>query len=179
MTAYRLTPLLRWQCIVLPVVFLAYGVTIWQRKALSFVIPYIDKEHLSRDEIGALRFSFEFFKIFLVEGALVSAQNAAYGVSKFFLGVYSDELSPATLFSGGLALSALATALFGFVPSSLLRLLCQVASGLSQGGTWPATVKIITNVGETLRVVNVLFACSGGTRGIWARSGRCCPLPAT
>ena len=179
MATHRITPLLRWQCIILPVIFLAYGVVIWQRRALSHVIPYINKEQLSHDEIGALYFLYELFELSFAKGALVSAQNAAYGVSKFFLGVYSDKLSPSTLFSSGLALSALATALFGLAPNGLLRLLCQVMSGLSQGGAWPATVKIITNVSEMFRSVNVIFIRSGGTHNIWALFGRCCPPPAT
>lgn len=115
--------------VIFSVIFFGYAMFAYNRKGVSFTIPKLLEEGLESEQVGLI----------------LSSQNLAYAISKFFGGIISDKLSSRVLFSAGLLLSGLAAALFPLMDSVPLFTLVWFLNGLAQGVGWPAIAKLLKN----------------------------------
>lgn len=112
---------------IFSIIFLGYGIFAYNRKSVSYTIPILLKDGMPSEQVGLI----------------LSAQNMAYAISKFIGGVASDRLSSKTLFSSGLAASALTAFLFAISNSVPLYACAWFLNGLAQGLGWPAIAKLL------------------------------------
>ncbi|KAM7304653.1 glucose-6-phosphate exchanger SLC37A4 isoform X1 [Ixodes scapularis] len=120
-----------YQRMIFVALFLGYACYSYNRKSVSFALPALTAEGLSKEQAGTM----------------MSAQNLAYAGSKFTCGVLADRLSTRLLFGVGLVLSGLVT--LGFSATSVSSLAGYLVSilwclnGIAQGCGWPALVKLL------------------------------------
>jgi sugar phosphate permease len=112
------------------VLFAGYGLYAYNRKSVTYSLPSMVREGVTRQQAGSI----------------ASSQNLAYLIGKFVAGILSDRFSPRLLFSSGLALSALSTAIFSFCSSIPLLIGLWFLNGLAQGAGWPAVAKLVRRV---------------------------------
>lgn len=112
------------------VLFIGYGLYAYNRKSVTYSLPSLVSEGITRQQAGSI----------------ASSQNFAYLIGKFLAGILSDRYSSRLLFSCGLALSALSTALFAASSSISLLILLWFFNGLAQGAGWPAVAKLVRRV---------------------------------
>uniref|UniRef100_A0A914XCA0 Major facilitator superfamily (MFS) profile domain-containing protein n=1 Tax=Plectus sambesii TaxID=2011161 RepID=A0A914XCA0_9BILA len=105
-------------------VFVTYLLYVFARKTVSFILPVMK---LSTSELGLI----------------VSAQSAAYALSKFAAGVLSDKVSATPLLVVGLLGCALSLVGFASASSSGAFAVFWFLQGIFQGAGWPAAVKLI------------------------------------
>uniref|UniRef100_A0A914VHK4 Major facilitator superfamily (MFS) profile domain-containing protein n=1 Tax=Plectus sambesii TaxID=2011161 RepID=A0A914VHK4_9BILA len=105
-------------------VFVTYLLYVFARKTFSFILPEMK---LSTSELGLI----------------VSAQSAAYALSKFAAGVLSDKVSATPLLVVGLLGCALSLVGFASASSSGAFAVFWFLQGIFQGAGWPAAVKLI------------------------------------
>lgn len=78
-------------------------------------------------------------------GIIISSQNLAYGLSKFFFGILSDIASCRILFGSGLFLSGLMNIGFKKEIQIYNLYILSFLIGLAQGPAWPTCAKILKN----------------------------------
>ncbi|XP_077550112.1 glucose-6-phosphate exchanger SLC37A4-like [Haemaphysalis longicornis] len=118
----------RYQLSIFATMFLGYACYAYNRKCVSFALPELMEEGLTKEQAGII----------------VSSQNLAYAISKFMGGVLSDRLSARLLFTVGLVLSGVASVLFGASSNSVaLFSAFWFLNGLAQGCGWPSCAKIL------------------------------------
>ncbi|GFW37976.1 glucose-6-phosphate exchanger SLC37A4 [Trichonephila clavipes] len=120
--------------------FFCFASYTYNRKSVSLVTPQLIGDGLDPSHAGLI----------------LSCQNAAFAVSKFFAGVLSDRTNPRILFATGLLISGLATLFFS--SSSSLSIFCALwfLNGLAQGCGWPSCAKIIRQVRIKLLIVLIV-----------------------
>ncbi|KAK2722282.1 glucose-6-phosphate exchanger SLC37A4-like [Artemia franciscana] len=116
------------QLFLFSILFLGYATYAYSRKSVSLTLPVLLSSGIL-DKTGA--------------GAIASAQNLAYAISKFIGGVLSDKLSPRLLFSAGLLLSGLSCLLFSFSSALPMFVLLWFMNGFAQGAGWPSCAKLL------------------------------------
>uniref|UniRef100_A0A2R5LBD1 Putative glucose-6-phosphate translocase n=1 Tax=Ornithodoros turicata TaxID=34597 RepID=A0A2R5LBD1_9ACAR len=118
----------RYQLTVFTTMFVGYACYAYNRKCVSFAMPELIEDGLSKEQVGMI----------------ASSQNFAYAISKFLGGVLSDRISARLLFVAGLVFSGLATLLFGSMASTIwLYSAFWFMNGLAQGCGWPSCAKIL------------------------------------
>lgn len=83
---------------------------------------------------------------FNFSGLIVSAQCAAYAMSKFVAGILSDRIRSSVLLVIGLIGVALSLTLFAVSSTPITFVICWFVNGLFQGAGWPAAIKFIHQV---------------------------------
>lgn len=117
-----------YQFSIFATMFFGYAFYAYNRKCVSFALPELMEEGLTKEQAGMI----------------ISSQNLAYAGSKFMGGVLSDRLSARLLFACGLIISGVATLLFGTSPNSVLLFSgFWFLNGLAQGCGWPSCAKIL------------------------------------
>ncbi|XP_076371133.1 glucose-6-phosphate exchanger SLC37A4-like isoform X1 [Tachypleus tridentatus] len=116
-----------YQLIIFTTMFIGYACYAYNRKSVSFAMPKLMEEGLSKNEAGLI----------------ASSQNMAYAISKFLGGILSDRISSKLLFSSGLVLSGIATLGFSGSGSLLAFASLWFVNGFAQGAGWPSCAKVL------------------------------------
>lgn len=93
-------------------------------------------------------------------GNLDALYLAAYAFGQFIWGALADRYGPRVVVLGGLAMSAVATALFGIVPALVLFAPLMIVQGLAQSTGWSALCK---NVAQFFTISE-----RGRVLGLWS-----------
>lgn len=110
-------------------IFCGYATYTANRRGVAYVSPDLMKAGFERKSVGFV----------------LTLQNFAYLLSKFFGGLLSDRLSPRLLFASGLVVSGLASFLFSLADNGFIFSICWFINGLAQGVGWPAIAKLLKN----------------------------------
>ncbi|RWS02953.1 glucose-6-phosphate translocase-like protein [Dinothrombium tinctorium] len=116
-----------YQASIFTSLFIGYACYAYNRKSVSFAMPKLMEEGLSKSEAGLI----------------ASSQNLAYAISKFLGGILSDRISSKSLFSSGLFMSGVVTILFASSNSIPLLTALWFLNGFAQGAGWPACAKLL------------------------------------
>ena len=138
--------IIRWSVYIS--LFLGYSSYYFSRKSYTFAIPALIRDlNLKKNELGVITSGFA----------------AMYGVGKFTGGLLSDSLSPRTMFTAGMLLTATINILIGFTGNVWLLTFLWSVNGLAQGCGWPPCTKLLREwfspyeVGSYVGNVNQIF----------------------
>lgn len=119
-----------WRIRIMYSMFIGYAFYYFTRKSFVFAMPGIMEElHFDKSDLGIMS------SIFAL----------AYGASKFFSGVLSDQSNPRYFMAFGLIITGLINILFGFSSSLFLFALFWGLNGWFQGFGWPPCVRLLSH----------------------------------
>lgn len=107
-------------------------------------------------------------------GLVLSAATVVYALSKFLSGVIGDRANPRWLMAGGLLLSALVNAAFGFAAGLGTFIALWALNNLFQGAGSPPCFRLLTHwfspkeIGRAWGVWNASHQIGGAVIAVWA-----------
>ncbi|XP_054707388.1 glucose-6-phosphate exchanger SLC37A4-like [Uloborus diversus] len=113
--------------IIYIILFVCYACYSFSRKSVTYAMPKLIEEGMDKSSAGLI----------------ISCQNLAFAISKFFAGVMSDKVNPKLMFASGLLLAGIVTTLFSSSSSTPLFCVFWFLNGLAQGCGWPSCAKIL------------------------------------